>query len=69
VSDVRLIALHFSKMVTSSRMLLLISFIIAIGVQAQVDGNTFTPEYFESLERYWTYGRSPPVYPSRQSTC
>lgn len=25
-----------------------------------------TEEYFEELERFWSYGRSPPVYPSRR---
>jgi hypothetical protein len=53
-------------MVASFQQLLLVGLAAATGVSAQITGNTSSPEYFEELERYWTYGRSPPMYPSRE---
>jgi hypothetical protein len=53
-------------MVVSIRTLLLASFLTVSDTTAQITGNTSSPEYYENLERYWSYGRSPPVYPSRK---
>jgi hypothetical protein len=53
-------------MVAPSKALLLAGLVAATGVTAQISGNASSPQYFEELERHWTYGRSPPVYPSRE---
>ncbi|KAH3915768.1 hypothetical protein HBI56_042120 [Parastagonospora nodorum] len=55
-------------MVVSIRTLLLVSFLAVSGTTAQITGNTSSPGYYENLERYWSYGRSPPVYPSPNTT-
>lgn len=55
------------NMIASYQSLLLVGIGFATGVTAQIAGNTSSPQYFEQLERYWTYGRSPAVYPSRES--
>jgi hypothetical protein len=53
-------------MVTSPKVLLVASLIAATSVTAQISGNASSPQYFDELEKYWAYGRSPPVYPSRK---
>lgn len=43
-------------------------FLVALGlVPLSLSQDTQSKAYFEELERFWSYGRSPPVYPSR--TC
>jgi hypothetical protein len=54
-------------MITSPKALLIAS-LVATSAATQISGNVSSPQYFEELERYWTYGRSPPVYPSRESS-
>lgn len=58
--------LQYIKMLVSIRKLLLASLLAVSDTTAQITGNTSSPGYFENLERYWSYGRSPPVYPSRK---
>lgn len=53
-------------MVSSVKSLLLAGVVAVISTAAQITGNTSNPDYFEDLVRYWSYGRSPPVYPSRK---
>jgi hypothetical protein len=65
----RIVILHMRAkfdMVASFQASLLIGLAAVTGVAAQIPGNSSNPQYFEQLERYWTYGRSPPVYPSRK---
>jgi hypothetical protein len=50
----------------SMKDMLLGGLLAVTSVKAQITSNTSSPDYFEKLERHWSYERSPAVYPSRK---
>jgi hypothetical protein len=66
LADARFVNSCPLNMVASPKALLLTSLVVATSVNAHISGNASSPQHFEELERHGTYGRSPPIYPSRE---